>query len=209
MIGCGSDPETRPPSESEQVALTSIVGQVQDYKKLIDAQDASQLLAAVNFDPYESLMSPLRRRAFRGRTLSKPLPDCTTTTPSSVTFTDCEIDGHRISGEVSKEGDLVTVDLEDNFELPSGITGTATLTGKITVTRTSIDGDLHVDASWTDNGTEGRVQVTVSFDGVTTDSNFCPVGGTLTVSGSVTRGFTVTAKRKVTFGPSCGEATVE
>ena len=203
---CDQKPEPREASQSEKTAVKEIVGQIKALSQLATAPaSAENLKAAISFEPYQSLISPLRRGSLRSGALPPP-PECATVNMNMATFTNCEVEGHNVNGTVTKDGDHVTADVTDTFTL-AGEMGTATVDADVTFTMTSIDGSINVSAMATGAQGESSVTAGVTFDNVVLDSMLCPTDGTLTISGDATVRGTAAPKLTITitFGPACGD----
>jgi hypothetical protein len=120
--------------------------------------------------------------------------------------------GHTVDGSVSLSGDTVTADVTDVFDLTTGEAGSAHLTGSATVTDTLVDGSATLVLAFTAGAEAHDITITADWNGV--DLEGCggelPKGGTLIVTGNGTIGTTtINATRTITFGPACGEATID
>lgn len=209
---CASDESGRPISTSERTALNGIVVQLETAKGLVAMPtDGDSILAALSFEDFESLLSPVSKPA-RPRNFPPPA-DCAATDPATMTatFTMCEYMGHTVDGTVTLAGDVVTADLTDVFDTTAGQMGTATLTGTVTINETTIDGSATVVLDFSDAGEAHDLMISATFADL--DFTGCPdlpKAGVLTLVGSGTIGTrTIDATRTITFGPACGDATIE
>ena len=208
LASCDGKPEPRNTTAEETTAINQIVGQVSVLKKIAaDPKDAKNILAAVDFEPYKTLISPLRRGTLRSSEVA-PIPDCATTTMNSATLTNCELsaDGtsHTVNGTVSYANDKVAADVSDSFSGKQ--TGTASVKADVTFSATLIDGSIKVEASL--GGGDTTVSAAVTFAKITFDSAQCPTGGSLTLGGKVkVKGQEVSTTIVIDFGPACGDVT--
>lgn len=144
--------------------------------------------------------------------------DCT---PTGCTFTNYGDDttgsSWKINGSVSRSGDTTTFDL--TYDVASGgTTVNWAIDGAITVTATSIDGNLHshgvtdVASGSASAGVNVTWDTAVDYNAIALDAQGCATGGSVhaVVSYSVKSGgnggaFDVEAS--ATFGPACGQVT--
>lgn len=219
--GCGEVRDGFPPTETERAAALSVIDQVTSLRRLADdPTDRGVLLDAVRFDAVAALIDP--NGAPVGWTQLPPgvaMPDCITASLTTATFTECDVEGHMVDGTISHAGPRLNAEVIDVFMFDAGsrngIEGATTLDGSLSVTprdlgtaaSTVIDGAIDLDATWTHRGADYLLDAAVSFDTVVVDESGCPVGGSLTASGTV-RGSGLQAARTVQFGPDCGEMTI-
>lgn len=134
-------------------------------------------------------------------------------TPTGCTFTGYGDASFTLDGTIAKSGDTVT------FDLTYDITGSDplhwTIDGSVTVTASSIDGDVHSHGT-TSGSQSGGFSVTwdtqVEYNAVILDGTGCPTGGSVhaamsyDVSGAQGGG-SFDTQGTATFGPACGQAT--
>jgi hypothetical protein len=152
--------------------------------------------------------------------LSQAVTGTAECTPSGCTFNSYGDDaaGWKINGSVSKSGDTTTFDI--TYDVNSAGTSLAwTIDGKVTVTATSIDGDVHSHGETKFEGGSGTQGVNVTWDtsvdyqAITLDAQGCATAGKVSavVSYKVETGgrsggaFDVAGS--ATFGPACGQVT--
>jgi hypothetical protein len=152
-------------------------------------------------------------------TLSSATTGTATCTPTSCTFdnygSDDPTSGFTIDGTLSRSGDTITFDL--TYDVHSASTTVHwDIDGNVTVTATSVDGNVHSKGETTGDE-QGGFHVTwdvdVAYDAIQLDGAGCPVGGSITATssydvnagGQSAQGYNVTGT--ATFGPACGTVT--
>jgi hypothetical protein len=154
--------------------------------------------------------------------LSQAVTGTAECTPSGCTFNSYGDDaaGWKINGSISKSGDTTTFDL--TYDVSSAGTSLAwMIDGKLTITATSIDGEVHNNGRTKFEGGSGTQGIDVTWDtsvdyqAIVLDAQGCATGGTVSavVSYSVKTGgqsggaFDVAGA--ATFGPACGQVTAK
>lgn len=212
VVACDQKPEPREASKSEKEAVGKIVGQIQVLEKLATdpaSANADNLKKSIDFEPYQSLISPLRLGALRNGPREDFQADCVTLDMAMTSATiNCTFEGHSVTGSVAKSGDTVTADVTDAFTV-DGDTGSANVKANVTLTSTSLDGSIMVAASATGSQGDTSVNASVTFDAITLDSMFCPTAGSLVLSGKAKVRGSESPELTITigFGPSCGDIT--
>ena len=214
-LACDAKPAPRDATIEEKQAISSIVDQANLLKQIaMNPGSGSDVITAMDFGAYKCLISPTARDCgTRSSLRTGAFPDCAKTTVDmtsqnySAEFTMCEVMGHTIDGTVAvTNGNTVTADVTDTFNATEQGSGMAKVDADITITETSVNGHITVDASAQGAGMSANVNATVDFDNVIVDSMFCPTSGTLSLTGTAKLGDqSLSAEVTVTFGPSCGD----
>jgi hypothetical protein len=136
--------------------------------------------------------------------------DCT---PTGCTFTSYGDASYMINGTINKSGDTVTFDL--TYDITGGQALSWSIDGSVTVTATSIDGEVHSHGE-TSGSESGGFTVTwdtqVQYNAITLDGAGCPTAGSVhatlgyDVSGAQGGG-SFDTQGTATFGPACGQVT--
>lgn len=154
--------------------------------------------------------------------------ECSATSGGTTTYTDCKVGPTNFNGTVTVSGDSVSFNVTGDVD-PDAYNGPLTSVpagsgfkihvdsvtfseqGALSVTDTSIDGTLDATVTVTltttmpgigEQTADQSTPLHAVYDGVQLDAAGCAVGGTLTVTSAQT---TVNA----TFGPACGDVTVD
>jgi hypothetical protein len=137
-------------------------------------------------------------------------PGCVSLTASATgataTFDSCTAGGVTLSGQLTKDGDTYSANLQLNFSV-SGYTGTVTYAGAITVTPALLHtpSPLTLTVSLNAQGQSYALNIGATFNNVTLCAGGGPNSGSLSVYGQGNAGGTnVDASATVTFGPGCG-----
>jgi hypothetical protein len=138
---------------------------------------------------------------------------------TSCTYTDFGDDtpygSYRLNGTIRHAGDRLTFDLTYDIS-SSGFAFHWTMDGDLTVSDTLIDGYVRSHGETIDrDGNDYAISwdVNLDFDRIGLDGDRCPTSGTLTatvayaVSGQ-NGGGNYAARGSVTFGPACGQGTL-
>lgn len=210
LVSCGDDGgEARPPSASEQAAIDTIIDNMDVVRQLVANPTDAGVLAAVDYDAYESLISPVRLAAPRIAGLPAPLPGCVTTDMTTATFTDCTVEGVTLNGTVTKSGDSYTAALDATIA-SAAFTGSVSVDGTVTITDTAIDGSFTASVIGSEGTTSLAISASVAFADVVLDDAFCPTGGSFTITGSVTRGGPpIMGSRTIAFLGHCDHLTID
>lgn len=213
MAACGDDRDVEPASDVERSAALALIDQTSALRGLTtDPTDSAALIASLRFDAVATLLAPNRAHGdwtspASGSAVGGALPDCVTATDTTATFSGCEIDGHWVDGTISRAGPNVNAELIDVFILDSGSQGATSIDGAIVLAPKLVDGTLSFDATWRQDQRDIALSAKISFESVVLDDSGCPVGGTLTVAGSLSTPARE-AERALLFGPACGDVVI-
>jgi len=155
-------------------------------------------------------------RDWSAKSASPRLTGSAACTESGCTFVDLgddtEFGSYRINGSIQRTGDLLTFDLTYDLTLDS-LVFHWDMDGRITVTPTLIDGEIHSNgnAEVTSEGESYAVSwgFDVIYDRIVLDDGGCPIGGSLSatvayeLSGATAGGYH--AGGSLRFGPTCGQ----
>ncbi|HET6612085.1 MAG TPA: hypothetical protein VFG83_08860 [Kofleriaceae bacterium] len=227
VAGCQSGPPTaEPASAADQSAALAIVAQAQAITALptlrrgpgtahalavaIDVVPAIAVLSPAGWSAYPATDAPsVRDHAATGDALAA----CMTATARAASFTDCALGGHLVDGTTSRSGAAVTAQLDDVVIDPAH-TGAASVHARLAGTTDTLWGTLDIDATWAPGTSEvghpaldPTIDVTIRFDGISTDADGCPTAGHLAIAGSWGPPETEVARTFV-FGPTCGDVAV-
>ncbi len=214
VAGCGDDRDVEPASELERSAALELVDQTRALRGLVtNPTDRAALIASLRFDAVATLLAP--NRTHEDTLKSVPvtsraggaLPDCVTATATTATFSACEIDGHWVDGTISHAGPNVNAEIVDVFILDAGNQGITSIDGAVVLGPQLVDGTLSFDATWRQDLRDIALSAKISFESVVLDASGCPVGGTLTVAGSLSAPARE-AERTLQFGPACGDVII-
>jgi hypothetical protein len=207
--GCGDVRQEPAATPLERAAALEVVGQMRSLDQLTyQPTDRDSLVDSMRFDAVAALLAPNRAPLIWDAVpTAAEMPDCITATPTTATFSGCEIDGHWVDGTISRVGPNVNAEIVDVFILSAGGQGATSIDGALSLAPRYIDGTLGYHATWRQDGRDIVLDATVIFDGVNVDEVGCPIGGTLTVVGSLSSPARQ-SERVFSFGPECGDVSV-
>jgi hypothetical protein len=104
-------------------------------------------------------------------------------TDGSCTFTDCGGQGFKFNGTISRTGDTWTFDLTAEFGTGMGLKFTWSFSGEITVTETTLVGNLKGDGTLDVMSEQGSGSITykweLTFTDITFDEDGCATAGSM------------------------------
>jgi hypothetical protein len=141
-------------------------------------------------------------------------------TPTACTFTNYGDDaaGWKINGTIKKSGDKTTFDMKYDI-VSAGTSLKWDIDGDVTITATSIDGDVHSHGVTDVQGgsAAGAINVTwdtsVDYQAIQLDAQGCAIGGSVhavvsyDVKAGGQSGGAFNVQGTAAFGPACGQVT--
>jgi hypothetical protein len=143
--------------------------------------------------------------------------ECTATGCTFTSYGDSAA-GWLINGSVSRSGDTTTFDI--TYDVTSaGASIQWAIDGSVTITATSVDGDVHshgvtkVEGGSNNPGVNVTWDTTVDYNAISLDAQGCATGGSVhavvsySVSAGGQGGGAFDVEGTATFGPACGQVT--
>ena len=154
--------------------------------------------------------------------LSQAVSGTAECTPDSCTFTNYGDDGAgwKINGTITKSGDTTTFDVKYDV-VSAGTSLKWDIDGKLTITATSIDGDVHSHGVTDVQGGSGAGAINVTWDtavdyqSIVLDAQGCATGGSVhavvsyDVNAGGQSGGAFDVQGTASFGPACGQVTAK
>ncbi|MEZ4288445.1 MAG: hypothetical protein R3A47_09940 [Polyangiales bacterium] len=110
--------------------------------------------------------------------------------------------GGSTSGTITVSGDTISF----NAYQIDYITGTLSVNGSMTVTATSVDGNLDYAIDISYGGQSVSVDLSADFNSIVLDNNGCPTGGSLDIDYSYPQLYDASVRAE--YGPACGDVTL-
>lgn len=216
LAACGDERELLQPTETERAASMELIDQMSALRVLADTPtDRAVLLDTIRFVSAATLLAGRRTPATVPpedlddvAAAATRQPACVSATTATATFSGCAVAGHWVDGTISRSGPLVDAELIDVFIRDADRHETSSIDGALTFTGATIDGEVALDATWRQPGVTGSLHARVRLDHVVLDDTGCPIGGAMTVEGSLSNPGHVAA-RAVGFGPECGDMQID
>lgn len=186
--GSGSDAKEVPANKDQAKASVTQVGTVNTQMSMSNAMGVSggvQSMTAANQAIVQG--SAARQGELLGMIPTLPKMGTqhaemgtATCTADGCTFTQYGDVGYLIDGTITKSGDTVTYNL--TYDISSGQNLHFEIDGSLTLTATSIDGEVHTKG--TTSGTESggynvKWDIDVQYNAVTLNAAGCPTGGSV------------------------------
>ncbi len=136
------------------------------------------------------------------------LKHCVTQTEQTTTFTECVVQDHIIDGALSIVDSTVRIDILDIvLSEQNTINHSFSIEGIVDINNKHLDGLLEIYTDWTDNDKTSSMRIELIFENILFDNNRCPVGGEISVVGSIKHADkdSETKTKTISFGDSCNK----
>ena len=136
------------------------------------------------------------------------LKHCVTQTEQTTTFTECVVQDHIIDGALSIVESTVRIDILDiALSEQNTINHSFSIEGIVDINNKHLDGLLEIYTDWTDNDKTSSMRIELIFENILFDNNRCPVGGEISVVGSIKHADkdSTTKTKTISFGDSCNK----
>lgn len=230
---CGED-EAAKGTVNTTSAKTSVeqVGKVNSSMSMSNGANAASAVQAMT-QAGQAIVTPMGQAGrqlgllperFPRPDLSQAVTGTAECTPTSCTFNNFGDDSAgsawKINGTISKSGDTTTFDLTYDV-VSAGTSLTWTIDGKVTITATSIDGDVQSHGVTDVQGGSGAGAINITWDtsvdyqAIQLDAQGCATGGSVhavvsyDVKAGNQSGGAFNVQGTATFGPACGQVTAK